>query len=144
MEIKTNRYNPGTVGEVTHLGGSRYSVQSFTDRSKCYTVDLDPKNFSCECPLHQKKIQPEWEAGNAEITECKHASAARQAAQEAAYEKAKDFSPEALRHLLQTRSYRPEVAEGMFQALRVMERYSDPLFRYIAGETDTKPAGVTA
>ncbi len=71
--MATRVYDPGTPGLIKSLGGGRYAVQSFRNRSQVYTVDLT--TGSCSCPDAARKEREAFSTG-APVKSCKHAAAA--------------------------------------------------------------------
>lgn len=104
--MKTN-YDPGTKGEIENLGDGWCRVQSFRDREKSYSVDLNDR--SCSCPHNQKRGAL-----------CKHITAAVNESARRAEEIALGLSLDELRRFA-LRPHRTEIQAVILKALAIAE-----------------------
>ena len=99
-------YDPGTPGEIRHMGDLQFAVQSFRDEESWYAVDL--RNGTCTCP-HGTLRDPK--------DGCKHYRQAKAEHLNMVREKARTMTAAQLRACLSRYSYRPEVEDAIKEVI---------------------------
>lgn len=115
MKTRKRSYDPGTPGEVRHMGGSQFAVQSFRDPEDWYVVDLTAG--TCTCPHFEKRVAPALDAGQ-EMDRCKHHQLAQAEQLRMVREKALTMTPAQLRATLRKFTYTPEMVGSIREVLQ--------------------------
>lgn len=109
------RYGRGTPGDVRHLAGGQFAVQSFRSPNEWYVVDLTAG--TCSCSHFEKWVGPALDAGK-EVDRCKHYELAKAEQLHMVRKKAQTLTAAQLRATLRKFSYAPDVEGTIREVLQ--------------------------